>query len=212
MRRVEIGLAALAAFGVMAGGADAANKLVEAGKVFPLASNYLKLPPAERSRFTAAYYLKAGGQPLSVPAWIVADGKRTPLPLDANGKVGRLPTLAELDHGKLELGIDAAAKVQITLGIEPLTAPATDLDAHELAEAIAQAAVGSKKAAGILALAMPKLDDVVFVGAGSGEIEFADGHRAPLPIVKGQPTYAPAAQPGAKRIRLAKTPMKLDID
>jgi hypothetical protein len=207
-----MGLAALIAFGVAAPHAEAASKLVDAGKVFPLASNYLKLPAAERSRFTAAYYLKTGGQPLSVPAWIVTDGKRMPLPLDANGKVGRLPTLAELDHGKLELGVDAATKVQITLGIEPLVAPATDLDARELAEAIAQAATGSKKAAGILALAMPKLDDVVFVGAGSGEIEFADGRKAPLPIVKGQPTYTPAAQPGARRIRLAKTPMKLDID
>ena len=217
-RGLAVGLAAptlagLALAGLTLGGpALAAGKQVEAAKAFPMLGAYLKLPAADRSHFTIAYYMHSHGQPLTAPVWLIADGKRTPLPLNAEGRVGRLPSLGELDKGKLELGVDDAVKVGVSVGIEPMVAPATDLDARELAAAIAQAAAGVRKAAGIMALAMPKLADVVFVGAGSGEIEFADGHRAPLPLVKGQPTYTPAAQPSARRIRLAKAPLKLDID
>jgi len=196
----------------LVGPALAANKLGDASKAFPFAANYQRLPAADRSRFTAAYYFRVGGQPLTAPAWIVTDGQRVALPLDANGRAGRLPTLAELDHGKLEIAIDAQTKLSVNLTVEPAIAPAADLDAQELALAIAQAATGSKKAAGLLALALPRFDDVIFVGAGSGEIEFADGHKAPLPMVKGHPAYTPSAQPNARRIHLARTPLKLDID
>jgi hypothetical protein len=196
----------------LAAPAMAANKQVDAGKAFTMLPAYLKLPAAERNHFTVAYYMRSGPGPLAAPVWIVADGKRTPVPLRADGRVERLPTPAELDHGKLEVGVDETVKIGVTIGVEPLLAPAADLDARELAAAIAQAAVGIKKTAGIMALTMPRLDDVVFVGSGSGEVEFADGHRAPLPILKGQPTYNPTLQPNARRIRLAKVPLKLDID
>lgn len=212
MRRLGIGLAVLAACAAAAAPAFAANKRIEVKKAFQFLGNYQKLPIAERNRFTLAYTFKIGGQPMTAPVWIEVDGKRAPFPLDASGRAQRLPTPAELDHGTLEFGLDEATKIGLNLGIEPLMAPAADLDAHELAEAIAQAAVGSKKAAGFLALAVPKLDDIAFVGAGSGEVEFADGRRAPLPIVKGYPTYRPSTQPGAKTIHLAKVPAKLDID
>jgi hypothetical protein len=212
-RRVARTLAVAALLAVAAAStATAANKQVDAGKVFNMLESYLKLPAAERSHFTMAYYMHIGPQPLTAPVWLLADGKRIPLPLRADGKVERLPTLAELDHGKLEVGIDESSKINVTIGVEPLMPPTADLDAHELSAAIAQAATGAKKAAGIMALAMPKLEAVAFVGSGSGEIEFADRHRAPLPVVKGQPTYNPTAQPNATRIRLAKPPLKLDID
>ncbi len=212
MRRLGLALATLATLLACASPALAANKRLEVKKAFQFLGNYLKLPPAERSRFTLSYTFKTSGQPLTVPVWMEVDGKRTPFPLTATGRAQRLPTAAELDHGTLEFGLDESAKIGLNLGIEPVMAPAADLDAHELAETIAQAAVGSRKAAGILALALPKLDDVAFVGAGAGEIEFADGHRAALPIVKGQPTYTPSAQPNAKMVHLAKVPTKLDID
>lgn len=213
MRRSRAGWILLAA--LLAAAATpvlAANKRIEAKKAFQFLGNYQKLPPAERSRFTLAYTFKVGGQPMTAPVWMEVDGKRAPFPLDASGRAQRLPTPGELDHGTLEFGLDESAKIGLNLGIEPVIAPAADLDAHELADAIAQAATGSKKAAGILALAMPKLDNVVFIGANSGEVEFTDGHRAPLPIIKGYPTYKPSTQPNAKTIHLAKVPTKLDID
>ncbi|MGZ6037446.1 MAG: hypothetical protein ACXWKR_02170 [Phenylobacterium sp.] len=190
----------------------AAEKVVEIGKAFPFLKGYLELPPAERSHFTMAYYLKLGSAPLTAPVWIVEGDRRTPLQLGPMGKVPRLPSLAQLAEAKIAIGVDPATKINTVLGVEPITPPAADLDARELAAAIAQAAVGEKKAAGIMAMAMPKLSNVGFVGVPSGEVEFADGHRAPLPTVKGLLTYDPAAQPNARRIRLPKTPDKLDIN
>ena len=205
-------LPALAVILAVASPALAAEKVVEIGKAFPFLKGYLELPAAERSHFTMAYYLKVGSQPLTAPVWIMEGDKRTPLALGPTGKVGRLPSLAQLAEAKLVIGVDPAAKINATIGVEPLTPPAADLDAHELAAAIAQAAVGEKKAVGIMAMAMPKLSNVGFVGVPAGEVEFADGHRAPLPTVKGLLTYDPTAQPNARRIRLPKVPDKLDIN
>ena len=190
----------------------AAEKVVEIGKAFPFLKGYLELPPAERSHFTMAYYLKVGSTPLTAPVWVVEGDRRTPMALGAAGKVQHLPSLAQLADAKLVIAVDPATKINATIGVEPLTPPAADLDAHELAAAIAQAAVGEKKAAGIMAMAMPKLSNVGFVGVPSGEVEFADGRRAPLPTIKGLLTYDPAAQPNARRIRLPRIPDKLDIN
>jgi hypothetical protein len=203
---------ALAVILAAASPALAAEKTVEIGKAFPFLEGYLKLPPAERSHFTMAYYLHMGSLPLTAPVWIAVGDKRAPLALGPTGKVTHLPSLAQLGNGKLVIGIDPASKINATIGVEPLTPPAADLGARELAAAVAQAAVGEKKAAGIMAMAMPKLSNVGFVGVPSGEVEFADGRRAPLPTVKGLLTYDPAAQPNAKRIHLPKVPDKLDIN
>ena len=208
----RLGILAAVAIALVASPALAAEKSIEIGKAFPFLKGYLELPAAKRSHFTMAYYLKVGSTPLTAPVWIVEGDKRTPLALGPGGKVTRLPGLAQLADAKLVIAVDPATKINATIGVEPLTPPAADLDAHELAAAIAQAAVGEKKAAGIMALAMPKLTNVAFVGVTSGEVEFADGRHAPLPLVKGAPTYDPATQPNAKRIRLPKAPEKLDID
>ena len=205
-------IAALAAILAIASPALAAEKVVEIGKAFPFLKGYLELPAAERNHFTVAYYLKVGSQPLTAPVWVMEGDKRTPLALGPAGKVQHLPSLAQLAEAKLVIGVDPATKINATIGVEPLIPPAADLDAHELAAAIAQAAVGERKVTGIMAMAMPKLSNVGFVGVTSGEVEFADGHRARLPLVKGLLTYDPAVQPNAKRIRLPKTPDKLDIN
>jgi len=209
LRRLAPVLAAMLA---AASPALAAEKVIEIGKAFPFLKGYLELPAAERSHFTMAYYLHVGSTPLTAPVWIVEGDKRALLVLGPSGKVTHLPSLAQLGDAKLVIGVDPATKINATIGVEPLIPPAADLDAHELAAAVAQAAVGEKKAAGIMAMAMPKLSNVGFVGVAAGEVEFADGHRAPLPMVKGLVTYDPAAQPNARRIRLPKVPDKLDIN
>lgn len=211
LRSLKIVIAAALMLAVSAP-ALAADKVVDAAKAFPYLAAYLKLPAAERGHFVLTYAWRLDGEPLKAPVWLVDGAQRTPLVVrPADGKVERLPDLAELEHSKIEFGLDAASKISTTLGIEPAIPPAADLDAHELAAAIAQGAIGARKAAGIMAIAMPKLSNVGFVGVASGEIEFADGHRAPLPLLKGVPTYTPADQPNAKRIRLPAVPRKLDI-
>ncbi len=212
-RTALLGAVALAAATLSAApSALAANKVIDAGKVFPFLEAYRNLPAAERTKFKLVYYLHVGPQPITAPVWLVDGAQRTLVPLRADGRVERLPTSAELAHAKLEIGMDAAVKMGVNMGVEPMTPPATELDAAELAQSIAQAAVGAKKSAGIMALAMPKLQDVAFVGASSGEVIFADGRRAALPLVKGVPTYNPTTLPGAKTLRFARPPQKLDIN
>lgn len=202
---------AAAAF-ALASPAAAAAKLIDAGKLFTHYDAYLKLPAAERSHFVMAFYLKVAGQPPTAPVFLVEGATRTPIPTRADGKVLKLPTLAQLDKAKVDLGVEEGTKINETVGFEPLVAPATDLDAHELAAAVAQAGPGVKKVAGILALTLPTPKAVLFVGAPSGEAELADGKRVPLPMVKGYPAYDPAVILGAKRIHLTAVPRKLDID
>jgi hypothetical protein len=205
-------LAALALILAVASPALAAERIIEASKVLIYLQPYLKLPPAERNHFTLAYYLRVGGEPLAAPVALVVGDRRIPIPVSPRGKLERLPSLAELDGGKLAFGFDPATKINLTLGIEPLVTPAMDLDAHELAAAVAQATTGERKVAGVMAMVMPKLSNVGFVGVTSGEVEFADGRRAPLPTIKGLVAYDPAAQPNAKRIHLPKVPDRLEIN
>lgn len=210
--RRRLGALVLAAALSAALPAAAANKQVDAGKVFVQLDKYWALPPAERAHFTVAYYLRQGGQPLSVPIWLIAGGQRIPVPLNANGRVERLPTRAELPGAKLEFGVDGAIKLSANLTAEPLVAPAADLDAPYLAAAIGEVGRGMKKMAGLLAIAVPTPKAVLFEGSPSGEAELADGRRVPLPLVKGAPAYDPAQVPNARRIHLSKVPTRLDID
>ena len=191
--------------------AAAADRLVDPKKVFPYLEAYLKLPAAERSRFKTTYAFRIGAQPLTAPVWLVEGAARTQLPLAPDGQVTRLPTLAQLQTAKLQVGVPEGAKVGVTIGIEPLVRPAAEMDAREVAAALAQAAAGVKKAAGVMAMAMPKLTQVSFPGAPSGEVITADGKRTALPMLKGAPSFTPADFPTAKTLRFPKAPAKLDM-
>lgn len=205
-RAVLTGLAALA----LATPAHAA-KLVDARKVFPYLDAYLRLAPGDRSRFRMAYHFKKDGKPLTAPIWLVDGASRQPVVVRADGRVERLPTATQLDRAKIQVDIDAGAKVGISMSLEPTMAPATELDARELAAALLQAASGIRKAVGVLALAMPKLEALQFHGVTSGQVEFADGRRAALPVVKGILTYNPTTMPGARTLRFPNAPSRIEI-
>jgi hypothetical protein len=66
--------------------------------VFKYLDAYWKIPAAERSRFTLAYYMKGlnGGAPAGVKMYVVQGGERTALDIASNGRV-ELPTLAMLN-------------------------------------------------------------------------------------------------------------------
>ena len=190
----------------------AAGKVVDAKKVFPFLDVFLKIPPGDRTRFRLVYTFRSAGKPLVAQVWLIDGGTRTPIPLRADGRADRLPTLAQLDRSKIEVGVDAGTKISVGMTLEPTTAPAAELDARDLAAAIAQASTGVRKGAGILALAVPKMQAVAFHGVTSGEVELADGRRVPLPIKDGTPTYTPTAQPAAKTLRFARPPARMTIE
>ena len=206
-RSVLTGLAALA----LATPAVAAGKVVDAKKVFPYLDAYLKLAPGERSRFRMAYYFKKDGKPLAAQMWLVDGTTRQPVGLRPDGRVERLPTAAQLDRAKVQVDVDASAKIGVSMSLEPVQAPAAELDARALAAALTQASAGMRKALGVMAMAMPKLEALQFHGVVSGEVEFADGRRSPLPVVGGVVSYNPTAMPGARTLRFPKAPGRLEI-
>ncbi len=206
-RTLLVGVLALAALP-----AAASDKLVDPKKLFRYLEEYSKLPAAERSRFRINYYLHVGPQALTAPVWIVEGAKRTAVPLrPADGRVERLPSAAQLANGKVQVGVDEGTKVGVTIGIETIAPPAAEMDAREVASALAQASVGVKKAAGIMAMAMPKLTQVSFPGVASGEVIMTDGKRAPLPLLKGVPSFTPGDFPNARILKFPKAPLKTDM-
>lgn len=204
-------LAALIALGAAAPALAEDGKTVELKRVFPFLQAYLKIPPADRSRFTLSYYLRQDGKPFAGQVWIIDDGQRTPVPIAPDGRIERLPTLAQLDGGRIHFDAPEKSKMGVSLEVQPLAPPAVEMSARELAAAVAQAAAGARKVAGVMSFAVPKLDQVSFPGAPSGEVIFADGRRAPLPMLKGAPVFEPAKTPGAATLRFPKAPMRVLI-
>lgn len=207
-RRLLVSVLAIAA---VAGSALAADKMIDPNRVFPYLQAYWKLAPAERSRFVPAYLFKHNGAPLAVPVAIVQGGAANPIPLRPDGRVGRLPSLAELQNGKLHVGLDEKDKFTSSMQVEALLRPAAQMEVRELVAAIDQASAGEKKVAGFVGFMAPKLTELGFEGVASGEVRFADGHKAPLPIESGFPVFAPAKFPGAVTVVFPKPPARIQI-
>lgn len=208
-------LAALAALAV-AGVAHAADRVVTAPlkKAFPYLEGYLSLPAQERDRFTVAYRLQVDGAASPALRLVVINGaERAPWPIETNGRIGRLPSLAMLKSDrKIEITGPEGHKVGLALDIEPSVVPAAEIDAHALALATIQATAGAKKAAGVMGFAAPKLDRVVFEGAAGGQAINAQGRATPLAVVKGSPVFDPASNPGARLVRFTRPPKRITLD
>lgn len=206
-RGLLVGAAAFAVAG------PAAAETVAIAKAFPFLEAYLKLPPQERNRFTLAYYLTRDGKPAEdLKVWIADGATKTPVPVGPKGKLERLPTLAQLQSKSVKTVFDApeTAKLGINLAVEPTARPAPEMDAAELALAVAQAAKGAKKAAGLVGFAVPKLQKVR-IRAASGQVVFADGRTQALPIEAGSVVFEPAKLKGAVKLRFPAAPERMLI-
>jgi hypothetical protein len=203
-------LAALAAVG--ASGVQAQGRTVEIPlkKLFPYLEPYLSLPPQARSKFVMVYRMEVqGAAPSAVTLTYPGGGV---VPIAADGRVRRLPTLSMLQaNGKAVAAAPKGSKVGVDLALEPVMQPAADLEARELSLAVTQAAAGAKKAAGVFGFAVPKFDRVVFKGAAGGQAIRADGSAVALPVVKGDPVFEPARHGGAVRLRFARPPSRMTI-
>ena len=205
-RRFILIAAAISALATLA--AAPAEKSVPVGKAFPYLENYLKMPAGERSRFTLGYFLTIGGKPATdVKVWLVDGGKRTPIPIGAEGVVLRTPNFGELERkATVVLGASPDTKFGLQMVIEPLVPRSAEMDAQALALAAVQADAGVRKAAGVLGFAAPHLTRIYFKGGSGGEAVFADGRAVKLGALKGFVFYDLDAERGAKTIRFAKAP------
>ena len=181
------------------------------GKVFPYYENYLRIPPAERSRFTLGYTVTANGKPAPDLALFAVDGaRRVPIAVGPDGRM-RPPPADMLRSKTAVLDGPKGRKVGIEMSLLATATPAREMDAAELEAALAQTNAGIRKAAGPIGLVAPKMARISFAGAGAGEAVTADGRRTPLPVLKGSPYYQPSTMPNVRRLVFARTPSELLI-
>ncbi|MGH6956738.1 MAG: hypothetical protein ACREEW_08765 [Caulobacteraceae bacterium] len=173
---------------------------------------YLELPPAQRTRFYLAYRATRGGRPApDAEALIVAPGgAHLPLPLDREGQVTRLPTLAQLKTCSLEM---IGPPFQFGLEMRAVAPLATRIDPAELALALTQLNAGIAKS-GSLAFLAPKMTAAYFIDAEDGRAVLGDGRSAALPVfhqhaLGAVPYFEPSALAGARALVFARPPSRI---
>lgn len=205
-------VAAFAVLGV-ATAAQAEERLVEARRVFGFLDVYQALTPAERSGFTLGYALRQNGKPAVFDITLVeTDGKRTPLPVDAEGRVTRLPTAAQM-AGKPQVGIDSSVgKVAVSMLVESTVRPAAAMPAAPFAPGLAQVNAAVTAKLGMMAALVPKVTRVTFVGVPSGKAVMADGREVDLPLAKDGPTWDPGVLQGARTLKFPAAPERIRFE
>lgn len=211
-RRIFLhGLGVVAVVAAPSAALATAKPPVKISKAYPYLDAFLKLPAAQRSRFHPAYYLTIAGKPPTGLHAVAIDGAvRTPVVIDADGRLAHLPTLAQL-QGETMFQIDAPAetKIGIRLEIQATMTPASQLDCRELALAIGQAGAAVKAIAGPMAFAAPKITTAEFPGGVGGVALLPDNRRYPLTMGKVGPVYDPAKAPGAVTVSLTHAPSRI---
>lgn len=183
-------------------------------QITPFLEAYLRLPPAERSLFRMQYCMRRNDKPAAeaVARFVVGAETRT-IAADARGCWRRLPTADELRaNPRLSFNLPADGENEINLWVSPNGGPQETYAVAPLNAALAQAARGARKQAGVVGFAIPRFETVYFSfdggpPEGSAAI-LADGRRVALPAGRRSVTFTPGdpALAGAQRIELAAAP------
>ena len=212
-RRQLLGFLAIAASTPRVAFADVTTISIDKG--FPYLSAYLAMPAAERSRFYLAFRAYRDKHPVAgvSAAIIAANGARTPIAFDHMGMVTtRLPDLAVLKSGA-HIEIDGAP-FELGPELRCATPPATHVDVHDLALALAQVNAAVVKFAGAFSFVIPKFTAAYFPDAGAAQALMADGRTAALPAFSwpalGAVSYIePATLTGARTVVFARAPSRI---
>jgi hypothetical protein len=188
-------------------------RVVEAEKVYPYLSRFMRMPPGQHDRFVLAYYAMANGRPATrLRLTFEAGPDRWPIPIAQDGLIEREPTVQELESDarvRVE-GPDETA-LSITQEVHPNFPPARTLDADELRAALAQVTAASRRLAGPFGFAVPRLERAEFHGVGTGEAVYADGRTARLKLYYGNP-YFDADMEGVKTLRFPRPPERIELE
>jgi len=207
----------------LAAGSAAAQTAVDvdtlpASKVFPYLDVYLGMPPAERDHFRLDYGVVGNGPPGNVHLTLKRPSGDVALPVAADGRIQVEPTLADLKSAQVVLTTPKGSHYGISLRIVASSPPAETMEVAPLKIGIDQARAGVRKAAGLLAMAVPDFQTVCFVGSGTGQVQLADGKTVALKIgaPKSNPKFlnpclTPADLPQARTVTLAHVPAAILI-
>jgi hypothetical protein len=158
-------------------------------KLFPYYDLYLGLPPQDRDGFYLEYLIKSSETNLR-PRMVYALGAvRTPIQLDSKGKILTMPDMTMLRQGKVEVPA-SSPRGEIVLNLEPAVPLSRTIPASAVSNSVTDYTKAISRA-GPLALAIPKLTGIAFRGVSSGQVVFADGRKATLPVERGFPVFRP---------------------
>ena len=183
-----------------------------ASDAFPGLKGFLNLPAADRSQINIYYAARIKRADMSaVKITLTHNGQSLPLHVGADGRITPLPTREQLNGGaKITISGPASGSYAMKLHVFSTQPNGKIYDAASLATGIKQGNSAMSKIAGPLALMLPKLDRVYFVGGGNGEAEFANGQQKPLPrtTTKGEypvgtPYFVSSQMNGATRLNFS---------
>jgi len=185
----------------------------DAGKAFPHIEVFLKLARTSQSDFTVAYYVRRDSQPAGDANAVLYDGgQMIPLPIAPDGRVGRLPTLDEIrSHAMVSFTTADNARLNVRIGLAPITPPAPIMGAAPLERAIRQANAAIHHLAGPFGVVVPKLKSALFDGAEGGVAILADGTTTPLPTKKDSPFFDPSKMHNVVSLTFTKPAGHIDI-
>ena len=192
---------------------DLTSRQGEAGKVFPYIEHFLKMPAAEHTAFTVAYYFRGNGEPTGEAGAVLMDGDaRIPLPVAADGRFALLPTLDQVrSHDLVTFNVPEKTRIKIRIGLAPIAPPASSMDAATVAKAVYQANSAIHHLVGPFSVAVPRMRMALFDGASGGMAVLADGAVTPLPTNRDGPYYEPSKLKNAVTLTFTRVAGHIDI-
>ncbi|MFT3997328.1 MAG: hypothetical protein QM667_07970 [Asticcacaulis sp.] len=212
-RHLLLGGAAFLLSGAQTAMAQAETENVPCQKVFPFLENYLNLPAAERTHFRLLYRFSVTGAKLSDVRLILKHNGETPITFGADGTPSPLPSQAALKaKAPVALTRPKGSKIGVNMTVASSLPAATSYTVTDLNKTVDQARSGAKKAAGLMGMAVPNFDRVVFSGVKSAQVVMSDGKTQALPVEKsGKPMFVPASFPNAARVTLDAAPTLIGL-
>lgn len=140
--------------------AVAATRETDVSKVYVFLDNFLRMSAAEQSRLKVDWYLTQNGDPpKGIKAWwIDKDGRRTDVPIAADGRFEREPSLKQLvDKSKMVFEGPNAGGFSVRIGLVWASKPAMEMDAKAVSNYLNEANAIVKKAAGKFGMVAPKM-------------------------------------------------------
>jgi hypothetical protein len=193
----------------------------KADQVFPMLKGFLSIPSAQRDQISLGYTLKVKNAPASqIKIQLIDQGQTSPISIDKDGVISPLPSLTQLKRGaEIHLTGPQKASASLKLKIYSTQGLKTTYDAQGLSRGITQGNSASKKLAGVLAAALPKLDRVYFIGATNGRLSLSNGNTMALPMTTkageypaGTPYFVGSQYQGAVTINFTKSPNSVMYD
>ncbi len=185
-----------------------------ASDAFPGLKGFLNLSAADRSQINLYYAVRIKrADPSAVKIAMTYNGQSQSLHIAPDGRISPLPTREQLNgNARITISGPASGSYAMKLHVFSTQPNGKTYDAAALTTGIKQGNAAMGRIAGPLALMVPKLDRVYFVGGGNGEAESANGQKKPLPKTTstgeypaGTPYFVPSQKADVTRLHFSNT-------